>query len=200
MKGIGIVVITFFTLIGFDSSGQSYEGQLTKAQKSNFETVKNAIRYLKNDKTRSFQFTDSISAKVVIKQYTDFLEKFYDIHYLVDSAEKQTLMSLEGQVALIYNIDHYLDVIPLDSIFISPLAFFHPNEAEGDFAHSLVTYYKINGRTFYVQSILFNNAGKIKAVAPYIDFERNNKGIDIEGFYNRQKGYHQIKDKLYKFF
>jgi hypothetical protein len=200
MKASAILFVIFLNLIGFNSTGQRYEGQLTTAEKSNFETVKNAIKYLKDDKTRSFLPIDSSSVKVLIKGYADFLERFYDIHYLIDSSEKQTIMSLEGQALLVYNIDHYLDVLPLDSIFVSPLAFFHPKEAEGDFAHSLVTYFKINGRTFHVQSILFNNAGKIKALAPYIDFERNNKGIDIQGFYNRQKGYEQIKDKLYKFF
>ncbi|MBV9987533.1 MAG: hypothetical protein JO301_07635 [Chitinophagaceae bacterium] len=193
------VAVIVFCLIRFISSAQVPTGKLSAADQRNLQRVQQAIRFLKAQKTRSFTPFDSASLEGLSREYQPFFNAYFDTAYITDSARKQSIMSGAGQMLLLYNIDHYLDVLPLDSVFIAPLSFFDQEEASRDRHHTLVTYLKIDGTDFLVHALLFNEEGKIKGVAPYIDFEGKREKIDVEGFYNRQKGYDKIKDKIYIF-
>jgi hypothetical protein len=198
-KKLRAFVVIMFCLIRFVSFGQISNGELSAADRQNLQTVQQAIKYLKAQKTKSFAPFDSASMEGLGREYHHFFNAYFDTAYIVDSARKQSVMDVPGQLLLLYNIDHYLDVLPLDSIFISPINFFDQNAAWADRYHTLVTYLKINGSIVNIYALLFNEKGKIIGIAPYLDFDGRNEKIDIEGFYNRQSGYDKIKDKVYRF-
>jgi hypothetical protein len=165
----------------------------------NFQTISKAISYLKAKETKSLKYFDSSSNNFLEDYYRDFVDQFYDSAFLKDTADKHPLIRLHGQLSLLYNIDHFLDVLPLDSIFIAPLSFFDAEEAGSDPDLTLIIYFKIDGKLVNIHSLIFNENGRLKAIGPFLDFNGEYKGIDIESFYKRQKGYIQMKERLIKF-
>ena len=188
----------FFSLIASECSSQVHEGELSNADSSNCETIRQAIQYLKNKQSISLTVFNPESVTTIHAFYKEFFEKYFDRGFLADTAGKHALMTATGQALILYNIDNYLDILPIDSIYISPLKLLNAKEAEQDRHNTLITYYRLDGRIFNVNSILFNDKGKLLGIAPYIDFNHNNEGIEVERFYFRH-GLNRIKDKLYKF-
>jgi hypothetical protein len=198
MKISTFLLIIFIHLIVV-VSGQIPAGKFTSEESRNFQIITKAIQYLKAQKTKSLDSFDSTSTKVLINQYKDFYKTFFDLNYITDTGAKQhPTLSLDFQSAILYNIDHYLDVLPLDSVYIASLSYFDKSYSPiPDSTSFLNAFYRINGKEVIIYTIAFTGRGKIKGIGPFIDFEGKNKGVNIQGFYERQEDYDKIKGKLY---
>ena len=196
------IALLFCLLQTVAAPAQKVIGPVTENEKKGIATVRNAIRFLKQRTTPVVGKGDSaVSDRGQI--YKDFINRFYDLSYLKDSLKGSATFSYEQlfhlQMAIIYNIDHYLDVLPLDSVYLSDARFLDETGAGHQSPEvDLVVYYIISGKKFWVSTLSFAPDGKLWAIHPYIDFEGRNKDIDILGFYSRQKGFHDIQGKLWR--
>ncbi len=203
LKYISMKTSTFLLIVFIHLTdavfGQIPAGKFTSEESRNFQIITKSIHYLKAHKTKSLSSFDSTSTKVLTNQYKDFLKTYFDLNYIIDTGAKQhPMLSLDFQLALIYNIDHYLDVLPLDSVYIASLSYFDNSYSSiPDSASFLNVFHRINGKEVLIYTIAFTASGKIKSIGPILDFEGRNKGVNIHGFYERQKNYDKINGKLY---
>jgi hypothetical protein len=175
-------------------------GTFSMGEKENFTTVLKAVNFLKKSVTPTVNFSDISNSGNQLKIYDSLLQCYFDMSYLKDSVkdasnkfEQQKAM----QMLILYNIDHFLDILPADSIFISPLKYTALADQSVSYPeNTLVVYYIINDTTFPRAVILFNKTGKLFAVSPLINFDSELRKTDIESFYERNR-YSTIESKLW---
>jgi hypothetical protein len=195
------VIVTFLFLIPFCSIAQVMQSQ-TKMDSTHLEVVKKGMNYLLSKKQPE---QISYSAEKFPESwniYDTFYQEIYDAKFRKDSNHiaDSGFMVLSFQKLLLYNIDLTLDVIPRDSIVVKQEVVEGAEKGNEVFARFTwySVCYKIDGKLFTAVLLLFTKSDKLLAVLPYIDFDEENKGIDIEGFYRRW-GFDKIKGKLYDF-
>jgi hypothetical protein len=193
-----VTIICFNTLI---ADAQKPIGITNEIDKRNFSVVLDGISFLKHRATLVYNFNDSAVAGMNQTVYDSLISRFYDLSYLRDSIKDQKqpyLARMHLQKAILYNIDHQLDVLPMDSVWLSPLTATGMAADSASYPpHTLVVYYPLAGEPFYHTVILFSEAGKIFFVSPLIHFDKRKDPGDIERF-TRRHGYHIVEPYLWK--
>jgi hypothetical protein len=173
----------------------------SQLDKRNFSVILNASAFLKDNKNVVQNFNDTVASAKTATVYDSLIKSFFDLSYLKDSMKDET-NSFEArlglQKAILYNIDYFLDILPPDSLWLSPLKSTPMTEDVGSYPpNTLVAYFPLANEPFYAAVILFNERGKIFAVSPLIHFEKRKNPSDIEQFYRRHN-YNKINDKLWR--
>ena len=199
LKACTLLVLCFSLQL---SNAQKPRGEFSNIEKKNLSTVTSAIFFLKNNTTPSIKLSDSTIDATQFFIYDSLVKNYFDPSYYRDSI-KDTSTSFEQKIQLqkwiLYNIDHYLDLLPPDSIYISPLRLTTLAEDSGSYPkNSLVVYFLLDNTPFLTSVILFNKKGRLFAVSPVLHFENKNTDVAIDAFFSRQKGYHLIKEKLWR--
>ena len=198
LKIVNVFTLCFFALT---SNAQKPIGNFSKIDKNNFETISNAVLLLKRTETPIINFDMSSNNTNTMAVYDSLLNRFFDLSYFKDSL-KINSDKLEHKIAeqklILYNIDHFLDILPADSIFISPLNYTELAKDSGYYPkNSLVVHFLINNSPIVTTIILFNDKGLLFAVSPLIDFDSKNNDGGLEVFYERH-GYSKIQSKLWR--
>jgi hypothetical protein len=194
---IVLTIICFTTLL---ASAQKPVGVRDEADKRNFSVLLQAASFLKNHPTPVLNFNDSTALRVNRTVYDTLIDRFYDLNYLRDSIKDKQPFTARVllQKAILYNIDHFLGILPSDSVCIAPLI---STELASDTAqyppNTLVVYYPLAAEPFYTTVISFNAAGRIVFVSPLIHFFKRKDPDDVEAFYMRH-GYDLIEPYLFK--
>lgn len=197
---VKVLMLAFLLFVSVNSFAQQLRGSSEEDQ-VNFRVIREGIKFLQSrpQPEKIEKNTSVIPASWNI--YDTFIQTFYDVDYRRDSSEGYDTGFLHPsfQKLLLYNIDLYLDILPLDSITVT-----HQTETgfePGSPASRLQIYsigYLINGKTAIATILSFTQANKLLLIEPFIDFNHLNEGIDIEGFHQRH-GFDKIKDRRYKF-
>lgn len=196
-----ILLVFIISSISVTIHAQKLVGEVTDAEKKNFETVQKAVAWLKKQPTPVMTHAKAFKKGKGTFLYDSLFQLFFDPIYTDRKNIRPGKEELGLTYAILYNIDHFLDFLPADSIFLTPFRHLdiYPDNPDETDQNSLITYYLIGGKKFIVHQLSFNKDAELLMINAYLDFERLNKGIDIVGFYTRQKGYAEIQPKLFKF-
>jgi len=192
---ITILFALLFSVIELDA--QKIIEPMNDSERAILDNIASLSKHLKSTLTPDYSSSQKVDFGKDI--YDEIVNEYFDLEYLRDSL-KDMGNSTEQRIALqklfLYNADHYLDVLPSDSIFVSPLrltdlrdeAMYYP-------LFTFVVYFVIEGKPFYHTVLLFNKTGKLQFISPLIHFEKSHSEESIRSFFKRN-GFSKIESKL----
>ena len=198
-----LIFSAVFFLLASVGSAQMFAGE-TDADKRNFQILTQGIGYLRS-RPQPEQLKDPHTGGLPDswKIYDTLIQKLYDRQYRIDSAgsfDKQ-FGSDDFQKLLLYNIDLALDVVPLDSIAVVMTGeedTYPRGSAQSRWRMYSVCYIIDTFHLAIVSGVVFTSNNKILMIAPFIDFNKLNKGVDLEGF-GKRHNFESIYKRRYEF-
>lgn len=119
------IILTILLLKCSTSFSQLPVNNFTPKEKLYLQTLKQAANYLKSKQTKYFAFHRTATYSNEEEFYDTVISMFFNKERMLKEFEINTdVFSVEGKMVIIRHTlnscDHYLDIVPKDSIFIRP--------------------------------------------------------------------------------
>lgn len=201
MKKLIIIIIS---LKAFTAFAQVPVNNFTPKEKLYFQTLQQAVAYLKNKPTKYFAFHQTETYSNDEAFYDTVITMFFNKEKMLKNFETNVdVFAVEGKVDIVRHIlngcDYNLDFIPTDSIVVTP-ARYHVTDTlrdanDSSLLDALEIYFAPDGKKITSLLCWFDSeTNKLLALSPSgtSDVNENNRLIN---FLRRQKNYFEYPIK-----